>query len=272
MATRSLVDRLRNEAYTGADRCLPCTVVNLALVAIAAGLVWLLSPIAAGLVGLVGVAATWLRGYVVPGTPQLTRRYLPASVLAVFGKEPAGSTTVPPDGDPAEKLVALGVIADREDDPALASSFRTAWSEAAGTLADDPAALREAAAAAVADTVDPADVTVEESEADGATLTVDGSWVGQWPSRTALVADLATERTLAGPAWSSLDRRERVDLAARIRGLTEQCPTCDGPTRVSDETVRSCCHTTDVVAVSCADCAERLAEFDPSPSTFAAGR
>jgi hypothetical protein len=273
MSTRSLVDRLRNDAYTGANRCLPCTVVNLALVTVAAGLVWLLSPIAAGLVGLVGVAATWLRGYVVPGTPQLTRRYLPAPVLAAFGKEPAESTTVPPDGDPTEKLVALGVLTDGEDDPALASSFRTAWSETAKGLADGSTALREAAAAAVgADTVDPADVAVEESGADGVTLTVDGSWVGQWPSRTALVADLATERTLAGPAWNDLDRRERVDLAGRIRGLTERCPTCGGPTRVSDETVTSCCHTTDVVAVSCADCAERLAEFDPSPSTFAAGR
>jgi hypothetical protein len=270
MRARSLVDRLREPAYTGSNRCLPCTVVNLGLVAVAVSLFWMLSPVAAGIAGLAGVTAIWLRGYVVPGTPRLTRRYLPTSVLAVFGKTP---TTVPSDGDPVEKLVALGVLAEgSEDDPTFTPSFQAAWSEAAGVLADDPAALRETAAAAVADTVDPADVAVEEPETDGATLTVDGSWVGQWPSRTALVADLATERTLAGPAWNGLDRRERVDLAARIRGLTEQCPSCSGPTRVSDETVRSCCHTTDVVAVSCADCAERLAEFDPSPSTFAAGR
>jgi hypothetical protein len=186
----------------------------------------------------------------------------------VFGKTP---TTVPSDGDPVEKLVALGVLAEgSEDDPTLTPSFQAAWSEAAGVLADDPAALRETAATVTA--TDAADVTVAASDADGVVVRADGSWVGQWPSRTALVADLATERTLAGPAWNGLDRRERVDLAARIRGLTEQCPTCGGPTHVSDETVRSCCHATDVVAVSCGDCAERLAEFDPSPSTFAAGR
>lgn len=269
--TRSLVARLREPAHTGSNRCLPCTAVNLGLLGLAVGPIWTLSPVAAVVVGFAGVAIIWLRGYLVPGTPQLTRRYLPASVLAAFGKTPTTvSATVPPDGDPIGKLVALGVLpADSGDDPTPIPSFRAAWHEAAEPPANDPKALRGAAATVAG--VDRSKITVAESDADGVVVTADGSWVGQWPSRTALVADLATEQTLAGPAWDALGRRERVDLAARIRGLAERCPTCRGPTRVSDETVESCCHTTDVVAVSCADCGDRLAEFDPSPSAFAPG-
>ncbi|RDZ33783.1 MULTISPECIES: hypothetical protein [unclassified Haloferax] len=271
MPVRTLVDRLREPAYTESNRCLPCTAVNLVLLGLAVGPLWVLSPVAAVPVGVAGVTTIWLRGYLVPGTPALTRRYLPASVLAAFGTlSTPVSTAVPPDADPVEKLVGFGVLsADPGDDPALTPSFRAAWHEAAETLAGDPEALDRAAATVTAG--DRPRITVAESDADGVVMRADGSWVGQWPSRTALVADLATERTLAGPAWDALGRAERVDLAARIRGLVEQCPTCRGPTRVSDETVESCCHTTAVIAVSCTDCGDRLAEFDPSPSPFAPG-
>ncbi len=85
---RELVEALRNPEYTGENRCPPCTVVNLAL---AFALGWLVSKkskpagaiAAAGSVGLI-----YLRGYLVPGTPELTGRYLPPEVLRWFGKEP----------------------------------------------------------------------------------------------------------------------------------------------------------------------------------------
>ena len=271
MPIRPLVARLREPAYIGSNRCLPCTAVNLGLLGIVVGPLWMLSPVAAVIGGFAGVTTIWLRGYLVPGTPQLTRRYLPMSVLAAFGKSPTTvSTTVPPEGDPVEKLVSLGVLSKEPgSDPAPTPSFRTVWHETAETIANDPTALSEGAATVAA--VDQSKITVTESDADGVVVTANGSWVGQWPSRTALVADLATEQTLAGPAWDALGRAERVDLAARVRGLVEHCPTCRGPTRISDETVESCCHATNVVAVSCADCGDRLAEFDPSPSTFAPG-
>ncbi|MFK8215217.1 hypothetical protein [Haloferax volcanii] len=269
MPVRTLVDRLREPAYTESKRCLPCTAVNLVLLGLAVGLLWGLSPVAAVPVGVAGVTTIWLRGYLVPGTPTLTRRYLPASVLAAFGTASTPiSTVVPPDADPVEKLVGFGVLpADPGDDPELTPSFRATWHEAAEHLVDDPRAISRAVAAVAA--VDHQEVTVAGSDGGGVVVTADGSWVGQWPSQTALVADLATERALAGPGWDALDRADRVDLAARIRGLTEHCPTCRGPTRVSDETAESCCHTTAVIAVSCTDCGDRLAEFDPSPSPFA---
>jgi hypothetical protein len=266
MSVRSIVQRLRQPAYTGANRCLPCTVVNLVVVAGGAVLAGLLAPVAGAVVAVLGVGAVWLRGYVVPGTPTLTRRYLPEPVLALFGKSPAPGE--PPEGDPTEKLAALGVVAGEE--PALTRGFRAEWADRAADIAVDDAALRTTAGEVLS--ADPDAVALTHPEEGGVALEVDGSWVGGWPSRTALAADLATERTLAGDAWAGLDRLERVDLAARIRGLADRCPACGTGTTVSEDTVTSCCGSAEVVAVSCPGCEARLAEFDPSPQAFAPGR
>jgi hypothetical protein len=80
------LERLEQPAYTGENRCTPCTVVNLLLAAALAALAGRRNR-ALGLGVFLGSAALiYLRGYLVPGTPELTKRYLPASVLARFGK------------------------------------------------------------------------------------------------------------------------------------------------------------------------------------------
>lgn len=268
---------LREPAYTGSNRCLPCTVLNIALVGIAAGAVGVRVPAAGIATAAVGVAVVWARGYVVPGTPRLTRRYLPAGALRWFGKandrtdwdgtlqSATGDLDVT---DPAEALAGLDVITDAGE-PALTSSFRSAWADVAATLAADDAALRSA----VGETLDaPADhVVIDHEDGGGVTLRVDGDWAGQWPSRTALIADLATERVLDGSDWTALDRTHRADLAARIRGLAARCPVCGASTRVSEATVESCCRRTEVVAAGCPTCDDRLAEFEPDRDEFAPG-
>lgn len=93
----SPVDRLRNPAHTGANRCLPCTAVNVGLAAVAALAVATVS-VPLGLFGFaLAIVAIALRGYVVPGTPRLTARYLPDRVLARFhgedGASPAATGT-----------------------------------------------------------------------------------------------------------------------------------------------------------------------------------
>ncbi|MFB6194579.1 MAG: hypothetical protein ABEI80_00270 [Haloplanus sp.] len=91
------LDRFRQPEYVGENRCIPCTIVNVALALYAsvalAVLVTFVGP--ASVAALVGVgafalcgAAIYLRGYLVPGTPTLTKRYLPDRVLAAFDKEP----------------------------------------------------------------------------------------------------------------------------------------------------------------------------------------
>lgn len=268
------LDRLRAPAYTGRNRCYPCTAINVVLVAVVAGLTGAVAPLVGVVVASVGLAAVWLRGYVVPGTPRLTRQYLPDRLLARFGKSVERSAftlesePAPRTDDPTEALAALGVLTDATE-PALTASFADAWSEAASRLARDTTALRTGAARAVSG--DPAGVGIETPADGGVRLVVDEQWIGNWPSRTALVCDLATELTLSGQAWADLERATRADLLARIRGFTSECPVCGSDTALSDDTVESCCRSVEVIAVQCPGRDERLVEFERSAAAFAPG-
>ena len=86
--------RFRRPEYTGENRCLPCTVVNLVFASVLSGAVATVSsPAAAVAVFVLSVALIAVRGYLVPGTPTLTARYLPDRVLARFDSHEPGDVT-----------------------------------------------------------------------------------------------------------------------------------------------------------------------------------
>jgi hypothetical protein len=83
----TIVDSLRQPEYTGENRCTPCTILNLGIAGAIGAAAARRSKLAGALVVGASVVAIYLRGYLVPGTPELTKRYLPDSVLRLFGKE-----------------------------------------------------------------------------------------------------------------------------------------------------------------------------------------
>ena len=84
---RRTLDRVRQPEYTGENRCVPCTVANLAIAAVlTAGLAFASVP-GAAVFAVFAVGSIWLRGYLVPKTPELTKRYFPDWLLAKFDKQ-----------------------------------------------------------------------------------------------------------------------------------------------------------------------------------------
>src|SRR6056297_2842545 len=83
---------LRRPEYTGSNRCLPCTAINFLLTGLIGGLIALRSRPVAALFVFLALASIAFRGYLIPGTPRLTKRYLPDWVLAWFGKHPQRRT------------------------------------------------------------------------------------------------------------------------------------------------------------------------------------
>ncbi|WP_436928414.1 hypothetical protein [Halosimplex halobium] len=273
----SLVTRLRRPEYTGENRCLPCTVLNVGIASVGATMLgaWLVAAgyrtaavaVATGVLA-VSLAAIWLRGYLVPGTPTLTKRYLPASVLAAFGKAPESS----PEGVAAGAGAGTDAVADASGTAEAGGTTEGAETAppaegGAGAAAEaeaervDPEALLERA-----DAIEPcrgddrcltddferawhAEIDAVASDGPGPWLgalglddgevttkelgnafavSVDGRRVGSWESEAAFHADLAGASLLA-------DRLpEWESLSARGRGQV-----CNG-LRIFLETCPGC--------------------------------
>jgi hypothetical protein len=78
----SNLDSVRDETYTGDNRCWPCTLVNIAIVGIVAvALALRKRRLLGALVATVGLGVVYLRGYLVPYTPRFAPELVAASPL-----------------------------------------------------------------------------------------------------------------------------------------------------------------------------------------------
>jgi hypothetical protein len=279
-----MFEALKQPEYTGENRCLPCTVVNTlialglgvgaaggAVAAEAAPVEW--AALAGGVVVFVSLALIYFRGYLVPGTPTLTKRYLPARVLRWFGKQPTadagladgnaeaveGEDTIQ-DVDPEAALQAAGALepcADRED-LCLTDEFREAWNAETETVREQGTSAVDIAERL---SLPLADAEIEEHD-EARTLKDGERRVGRWPSEAALVADSAAAALLAERYgdWPDLSPTAKGQLLNGLRLFLEDCPTGEGGVEFGEETVESCCGSEEVVAVTCEETGERLFE------------
>jgi hypothetical protein len=258
----ALLARVHRPEYTGENRCIPCTAANAVVLAGATAATWaFVAPAAAVGVAGVGTAAIALRGYLVPGTPTLTKRYFPDWVLAAFEKDgPRAFTTESGEFDVAGVLAAADAFVDDPDgDVTVAPDFDDAWRAEMAGVDDERAAAR---ALGELSKLDPERLSFD---AQGVAFAAwyDGDWVGQWPSRAAFVADVAAARVLADrvPEWRTLPVASRSEVAAGLRVLLERCPTCDGLVELGTNVQQSCCRKYEVVAATCRDCDARVFEL-----------
>ena len=268
------LSRWKHPDYTGTNRCLPCTVINVVLAAVfAVAAVTALSAVgvlrsdsgaaAAGTVLLgCSILVVYVRGYLVPGTPELTKRYFPRWLLSAFGKTPSA------DGsgfDPDTELRAAGLVADDGDDLRVRPSFERAWRVAMDDIGDSAIPVE-------------GEITQRLSalaglEADGLEL-VDGprsfrAWYGDeliasWESRAACIADVAAADVVPeyDPEWGDRPLAVRAEFLGALRLFLERCPVCEGAVTLAHEVVSSCCYDYDVVATTCDGCNSRLFEIE----------
>jgi hypothetical protein len=258
---RETLERLRQPEYTGENRCTPCTVANLCITAIVAAVLSIVAvPLGVGF-AVLGVASIWLRGYLVPKTPELTKRYFPEWLLAKFDKQPMPEADpVPPEEfDPETVLLEAGVVEPCEigDDLCLTDGFEADWRGWMGELADEKRLRAE-----LADQLDVDGDVSFDSYGDAYIAREGDSHIGQWESRAALLADLAAAKELPErvDGWPALNPRRRSQLLGGLRVFVEVCPACGGAVTTDTEVVESCCRSTTVVGVACDDCGDRLLE------------
>ncbi|WEL21815.1 Uncharacterized protein HBNXHr_1756 [Halorhabdus sp. BNX81] len=263
----SVIDRFRRPEYTGRNRCLPCTITNgvFGLLIGNAAFVLLMGleypptvAVGAFIAVIAGSAVQiWLRGYLIPGTPTLTKRYFPPRLLRAFGKEPfvidGVGTLSTLDVDSHLREADAVASADNED-RYLTDGFTTAWRSAIDELSDSET---------TAGTVFDLDGEIRIAETDrSVTLTLDGRPFGRWVSRAALLADLGAGQVLANQygGWTALSTAERGQVVSELRRHLDICPACGGETSLDTQTATSCCREYEVETVSCDACGVRLSE------------
>lgn len=284
-----LIEQLQNDAYTGENRCSACTAVNTILALVGAVLVGGISqpfiggPRALGLAFVtlaISGLSIWLRGYLVPKTPELTKEYMPPWMLAWFGKEPfepdAELTEEQQEalGDPIdteEYLLDHGVITAEADgqEYVMTEAFQSDWEDKLEALEDWPDDEAEPDVEPVLDLFqgnwlnDDVETPQLDIKDERVAMTYpDGTPSLYWPSLTAVEADLATGAVLQAwdEEWESLDTFQRAKVFQSVRIFIETCPDGD-KTVVGEDTVESCCSTQEVATVECTDSGDRLAEL-----------
>lgn len=272
--TASLRD-WKHPEYTGENRCIACTIVNAVIGVVGSGLLAAGVAYATGAMswaagtGVAGLVASacliYFRGYLIPGTPELTKRYFPPWLLSLFGKEPAtpATPTEPREVDPEAALLAIGALEECQngDDLCLRSDFRAAWSARMDEL--DREEMDYRGLVDVLDADEGASEFVEHG--DAVQLKVDGMVRGTWESRAAVLADAGAADLLADRdgAWGDRTVNERSTLLSGLRLFLETCPECGGALSFGAETVESCCTTHEIYALECPDCSARLLESGP---------
>ena len=252
--------RLRQPEYTGRNRCVPCTILNVAIaVGLSLGLALWSRPVAVA-VGVAALALIYARGYLIPGTPTLTKRYLPTWLLARFGTD---HPTFGTETDPGSVLLEAGLLRPTPDgsDIRLDPAFAVRWSARTGEFLDAESE-DEAVTLAVALGLPVDDLLVAQSEA-GVSAYLDGQFLGSWPSRTAFLADLAGSELLAPvvPGWAESSSTRRTELTGTLRLFTDSCPRCGGAVDLGEEQRETCCSSYDIVTADCVVCGTRLIEL-----------
>lgn len=273
----SWLSRLRRPEYTGANRCWPCTVLNVALVFFGSVVVGLLSPLLGALGLLSGLALVVLRGYVVPYTPEFAPRVaaaLPVDLGFHQHRTDGGRRSESLTGDDetdGETLIrrlaeAEIVTADESGELFLSDEARRTWEAGMRRLRDvsdgELAASTASAAPFPAEGHVEGDWVVVTRTGEGETA-IDGEGGDEvWLSRAHAIADTAAVAAMTG----DVDAVTAAQAAMPLRLFLETCPLCGGDTH---ETVaRECCGGTkglydnpETPILACRECDEVLYEF-----------
>jgi len=270
---------LADESYTGENRCWPCTVLNLGLVGVLALFLRARErSLATLLVAVVGVTVVYLRGYLVPYTPEFAPWLVSASPIPDewFHGGPSHRETTREDRTREEsesladdvgmdgetvlrELSAAGVIELEGERLFLATDIDTAWHERMDELAGRSLDALSATLQESLKQVDHAEPYAED-HADWIAL---GSDHKQLLPRPVVVAELAAYEVLGE---TINDERLRVAGAEAFRMFLDSCPVC-GSELVESSSV-SCCgghlgprQNPDETLV-CPTCEQRLYTFE----------
>lgn len=257
-----MATKIRRPEYTGTNRCLPCTVLNAIIAAGVASLLFVVVDPRLGVLSFVAFAVTiYVRGYLVPGTPTITKTYAPEVLLRPFGfgehehppieRSPTAANLM--DSNARGVLSTTGVVSESDSDARLTTDFRSGWRDRMRSIRK-----RELDRADVLELFD-ADTVSDQGRLS---FVIDKHTLRRWESEAALIADIAAADELRSRSaeWSEFDIPKRTEIFTGVRLLLQHCPACDGPLSMTTDRADPCCRKPYTVAESvCRECGDTVA-------------
>lgn len=289
--------------YIGENRCTPCTVLNVAIALLVGAVVSKKSKYVGYISLVASLVVIYFRGYLIPGTPSLTKRYLPGKLLEMFGKEPTQAsggighveglnlsdssvdTGKPGSGKMSREssehpdipsmnvssyLVEVDVLEPCPDhnDLCVTDKFESGWSNEIEELLDEDIVPRT-----IIDLFGlegTSEDYIVETHAEAWSLYQNDGIAGQWPSRLALVIDLASASILSrrDSNWTKRSPKEKGEVLSSVRIFLNRCPNNEGTVQFKEELVESCCQSHEVLAAECSNSGERVFEHSTDNLTY----
>lgn len=264
-----LLRQIRKPAYSGENRCWPCTVVNTVLVGAAAAWLYRRERTLASLAAAtIGAALIYIRGYVVPYTPTFAPRLVEIAPIpaSIFHDEQANagleeSTSLGDigdyDGDTVlDELVAADIVIADEETVRLTDEIDSSWHEEMDRLA----ALSDEELAIEIERTIPHIHNAEPLEVDGEMWFILGN-NDEYISKLVAITELSGYRALE----PSLEDPLRLAGAMTVRMFLDVCPICGS--EIVPSTEANCCGAYADPGVPpkdllvCPECDQRVFEF-----------
>ncbi|WP_139328956.1 hypothetical protein [Haladaptatus litoreus] len=210
-----------------------------------------------------GGAVIMLHGYLIPGTPQLTRA-LPESILVAFGKN---ETDVFSSNLPATKaLLAVGLL---DEDYRLPDEIEERIQATAAKGVNDSDVLERAIVKKFDGVVE---VSARRNLGGGENwfaFDTDEVAVRQWEARAVAALDMAVIDLLAEriPDWDDRSSADRTAMAALLRYGLQMCPVCGNEFAEPEGQHRTCCGGRSLVGERrCSACDYALVDQNDLPT------
>lgn len=256
--TFELHDRLRNNEYTGSNRCYPCTIANVIISATVSVIIYNFhSFMLAFAIFSASIFTIYYRGYLIPKTPELTKRYFPRAILRLFGKDNIGAANL---SDSADLLIDWNILVpcDREQDLCISDNFLSLWMSQYNN---------EGYKDSIEQNLDDLFLSIEHpklihDETSVFVLDENDEPLISRISTTALALDLGGNSVLKSKVndWRGLTPSQKSDILQTLRLFLQNCPNCGSQLELNEDVRESCCSTHDVYVLKCNNCSTEIAE------------
>ncbi|WP_254547217.1 hypothetical protein [Halomarina pelagica] len=230
----------------------------------------------------------YLRGYLVPGTPKLTKQYFPLETLRWIEKEliPIARSHLNPNiyiipNGPVESAVTkysdnnrmievdsynyflkediLEVCRDGND-LCLTDQFKVRWHREMEQFYDTN--LKGGEIASVIGVQVNHNRCEIKRHGEERLLLIEQKMVGRWPSYEALIADVGAAHVLDeySRIWNTYSPNQKGIILDNLRLFIEQCPDGSGSVSMKQETIETCCSSQDIITIRCDSTGARVFE------------